>query len=202
MARPGRLVAVYPSEEQARAAADAAVRAGAPRDGVRVGDDADAVASVKGEMRSEFEHTVPGPRTAGSLRETAKGMVLGSVVGGVIGAVVALPFAAIPFGDLGVGARLLIVAICGAFVGSTAGWVIGGGFGSRSPEEPLAAERGVTLTAPATRSIEQALTATSPIRLDLVDLDGQPIATVATGEEAPSVVHEIGRHMGNESREY
>jgi len=201
MAQPGRFVAVYPSELEARAAADAAVRAGARPDEVRLGDERDVIASVKGEMRDEFDHTTPGPPSAGSLREMSKGMLVGAAVGGLIGAVIALPFAAIAFGGLGAGARLLIVAVCGAFVGSVAGWVIGGGFGAPAPDEPLAAERGVTVTAPATEPIERALTAESPIRLDLLDQEGQPIAPVATDDQSNNIVSDIARHMRNEPRE-
>jgi len=201
VAEPGRFIAVYPSEPKAKAGADAAIRAGARPEDVRVGDAFDVVASVKGEMRDEFDQAVPGHRRAGSLSEMARGMLTGAAVGGLVGAVIALPFAAISFGGLGVGARLFIVAVCGAFVGSVAGWVIGGGFGARAPDEPLAAERGVTVTAPATPPIEAALTATAPIRLDLVDAEGQPITAVATEERPNNIVSDIGRHMQNEARE-
>lgn len=46
-----------------------------------------------------------------------KGMVLGGATGAVVGAVVFLPFALIPFMD-SVGARVVIVAICGALAGA------------------------------------------------------------------------------------
>ncbi len=202
--RTARLVAVYRSERTARAAVDAAIRAGAAPNDVRIDDDLDAVVSLEGEMREEMEHTFVGPGNVGPFtKEMSKGMLVGIAVGAVIGLVAALPFAAIRFGGWGLGARVVLLAICGAFVGSTVGWVVGGAFAARRPGERLAAERGVTVTAPATRSIERAMAGAAPIRLDVVDAGGQPVGTVTTeeGSTAEGIPREIGKHMGNERRD-
>jgi len=197
-----RLVAVYDSEQAARSAAEAARRAGAPDDEVRVGGADDHVIALEAEMREETEHSFMGPGNIGPFtKEMTKAMIPAAVLGGFVGAVLALPFAAIDFGGFALWTRILTVVVCGAVVGGTAGWVIGGGFGARRPGERLAAERGVTVTAPATRSIERALVAAAPIRLDLVE-DDQPARTLATEEPRTSgTAREVGRHMRDEPRD-
>ena len=195
-----RLVAVYESEATARRAAAAAMQAGAAREDVRVADDLDAVVSLQGEMREEMEHTLVGPGNVGPFtKEMTKGMFIGIVAGGLIGLVVALPFAAIGFAGWPLWLRLVVVAVCGVVAGSTVGWIVGGAFAARRPEESLAAERGVTVAAPATQSIERALVAAAPIRVDVVDANGQPVATPATeARETPGTPYDIGRHMTQE----
>jgi hypothetical protein len=194
-----RLIGVYSTEDSARSAADAVRRAGVPDDEIRIGDPTDYVASVASEMRDETTHTIVGPGNVGPFtKEMSKGMLVGIVVGGAIGVVLALPLAAIPFGDFALWSRLLLVVIVGALVGATVGWVLGGGFGATRPDDKLAAERGVTLTVPATPETEALLSRTNPLRLDVVEADGQPVRTIATEEEG--VMHKLGRHAGEEPR--
>jgi hypothetical protein len=198
--RGRRLVAVYETEEEARAAAEAALHAGANSDAVRVADALDRIVSVRGEMHEEVEHAVLGPGNVGPFtKEMTKGMLLGTVVAAVIGALVALPFAAFDFGGWPVWLRIAVVVVVGAVVGGTVGWIVGGGFGARRPDAPLAAERGVTVTAPALESVQAALASTSPIRIDLVEADGGSVATVFTDEaDSPTVMRRMGRNMANE----
>jgi hypothetical protein len=191
---------VYDDEHSARRATRALVDAGMRPADITLDDAHDHIASVSGEMRSEFEHTVAGPGSVGPwTKEMTKGMLLGTVLGALIGVVLAVPFAAIPFADLEWWARLFIVMIVGAAIGGTTGWMIGGAFGAKRPEEPLAAEAGVTVAAPATPAARRALLATHPVRLDLVDAGDQPVDTVA--ERDHSVVRDLGRHMAREDRD-
>jgi hypothetical protein len=193
-----RLVGVYDSERDARAAAEAARRAGVDPGDIRVGESLDRVVSLEGEMREEMDESVAGPGNVGPwTKEMLRGMGAGIAAGTVVGAVLALPFAAIEFGDMTLATRLVVVAVVGAFVGATAGWVIGGAFGAKRPEEELAAERGVTLSVTATSAAEAALVATHPIRLDLVDAGGQPLRTIAS-EPPESTARELGRHAAEE----
>jgi len=202
-----RIIAVYPSADVARAAARDAVDAGAPASDVRVAEPLDRIVSVQAEMHDEMRHTIMGPGNVGPFtKEMTKGMTLGVAISTVIGALVALPFAAIGFGGWPLWLRLLVLACIGAIIGATVGWIIGGGFGARRPDAPLAAEEGVTVTAPALEAVQSALLATSPIRLDIVVSDStgtvQTVRTVATDEDTrPSTARELGRHMGNESHE-
>jgi hypothetical protein len=193
-----RLVGVYDSVPAARAAAEAARRAGVDPSDIRVGQSLDRVVSLEGEMREEMDKSLTGPGNVGPwTKEMLRGMGAGIAVGAVIGAVAALPFAAIEFGDLTLATRLLLVAVVGAFVGATAGWIVGGAFGAKRPEEPLAAERGVTVSVAATQAAEEALIATHPIRLDLVEADGQPLRTITT-ERPDSMMRQLGRHAAEE----
>jgi hypothetical protein len=200
--RPGtRLIAVYDTQDEAASAVRRAIDAGVSDDDLRVNDARDHIASVVGEMRDEIVHTTAGPGAAAFTKEMSEGMLLGIVVAGAIGLVLALPFAAIPMGGLALWARLALVAIVGALVGMTVGWIIGGAFAAKREDEPLAAEVGVTVAAPATDEARHALLATDPIRLDLVE-DDQPVMTIAHRHSgARQVAHDIGRHMGSERRE-
>ncbi|MDQ1382785.1 MAG: hypothetical protein QOG65_164 [Actinomycetota bacterium] len=197
-----RLVAVYETRDAALAAAEAARNAGVPADDVRVDEELDRVASIQGEMRQEIEHTVLGPGNVGPFtKEMAQGMTLGAVVGAVIGVVVALPFAAFSFAGWPLWLRLVLVAIVGGALGSTVGWIVGGGFGARRPDAPLAAQRGVTVTAPALDAVQTALIAAAPIRIDLVADDGHALGVVTTDESGPSAPRRIGRHLADEEHE-
>jgi hypothetical protein len=129
----------------------------------------------------------------------AKGMTLGTVVGAVVGLVVALPAAAIEFGGWPLWARLLVVAIVGAFVGGTVGSIIGGGFGANRPDDTLAAERGYPVSVPATTEIQTALTGTHPLRIDLVDAAGMPVKPIESAHDEP-IARRLGRNLADEDR--
>jgi hypothetical protein len=199
-----RLVAVYGSEAAAQAAGEAARRAGAPAGRVRIGDPNDFRDALEGEMREEINHAFEGPGVAPLTGEMSKGTLLGTTLGALVGAIVAIPFSAIGFGGWDLWLRLLVVVVVGAVIGGTVGWIVGGGFAARRPEERLAAERGVTVTAPASGPVERALVAAGPIRLDEFDMHGQPVATVTTEAErngAHGIAHDIGRHLTHEERD-
>jgi len=202
-----RIIAVYPSSDVARAAAREAVDAGARPEQVRVAEPLDRVVSVQAEMHDEMQKTIMGPGNVGPFtKEMTKGMTLGVAISGVIGALMALPFATIGFGGWPLWLRALVLICVGAIIGATVGWVIGGGFGARRPDAPLAAEEGVTVTAPALESVQAALLAASPIRLDVVVSDAagtmQTVRTVTSDEQSrPSTPREIGRLIRNEARE-
>ena len=153
-----RLIAVYDSERTARVAAAAARKAGAPPDDIRVGGTGDEVASVKGEMRQEMDRTIAGPGNVGPFTpKMAKGMAVGAAIGALIGLVISLPLATIDLGGWPAWLRLIVVAVAGATAGATVGWVVGGGFGAERPDDPLAAEHGIALSAPASPAVADAL---------------------------------------------
>jgi hypothetical protein len=193
-----RLVAVYDSESDARAAGAALMRAGIDGSQLMVNRDVDRLASVGGEMRQEMDETMLGPGNFGPFtRDMSRGMLLGTVVGGAVGLVLALPFAAFSFGDWPVWARLLVVAIVGIAVGSTVGWLLGGGFGAERASEQLAAEHGTTLAVPASALAQQVLRDTRATRIDVVTEDGRPLMTDHAREEP--IARTLGRHVANES---
>ncbi len=191
-----RVIGVYASEMRARQAADVARQAGAADDEIRVDESVDHVVEAEAAMRDEMDHALTV-----FTKEMTKGSMLGIVGGGVLGALFALPFATITFGDFDAWVRVVIVVACGSVVGSTAGWVIGGAFAARRPEEKLATERGVTLTAPASPAVVQALVETDPIRLDVVDDHDQPIRTLITEDaNTRGVIDDIIKHGREEER--
>jgi hypothetical protein len=196
-----RLVAVYDTEEDARAAVRALERAGIDTAGVRLSDPRDRLAEMKADMRDEISHSIAGPGNVGPFtREMAEGSALGIFVGGAIGLVVALPFAAIDFG-LAAWARVVLLAIVGAIVGATIGWIVGGGFAAKRPNEPLAGERGVTLAVDTSVPARQALMTTNARRIDIVEPDGHAINTLTQREHGPrDVIRDIAHHMDTEER--
>ena len=200
--RQSEFLAVYSSDADARAAVRALESAGIDIRGARVDEERDHITATRSEMRGEVASAVAGPGNVGPFtKEMFEGSLVFSVLGALIGALIALPFAAIPFGDLGVWSRVLIVSLVGVVVGGTAGWVIGGGFAAKRPDEPLDAEAGVTIAIPATDEARAVLVATQPRRLDLISPEGNPVSRVE-GEREPlnDLMRDIGRHMGSEDR--
>lgn len=192
-----RLIAVYESEQQARAAAEAARRAGASDD-IRIGAPEDRIVAVEAEMREDLDQSVV-PGAGPFTKDMTKGVTLGTVVGGAVGLVCALPFAAINFGDWPLWARLVTVAIVGVAVGATVGFLIGGYFGAERPGEPLVTERGVILSVPSRPGVEEALVRTDALRVYLVSADGQPVRTIKSVDPEP-IAHKIARRAAEESR--
>jgi hypothetical protein len=194
-----RLVGVYEDADAARAAAQVARRAGADPDDIRIGERLDRVVSLEGEMREEMDRTVAGPGNVGPFtKEMWRGMHIAIPIGAVVGLLLALPIAAIPF-DFPVWARLLVCGVVGLSVGATVGWVVGGGFGAKRGEEPLAAEHGITLSVTATDHLRELLARTRPVRLDLVTERGEPVQTVTTEHSEP-VTRTMGRNVASEER--
>jgi hypothetical protein len=96
---------------------------------------------------------------------------------------------------------IVIVVAVGAVVRSTVGWIVGGGFGARRPDAPLAARRGAPVTAPAWESVQTVLLAASPIRVDLLGDDGHAVGVVLTEETGRSTPRRIAEHLADEERE-
>src|SRR5205814_1212144 len=81
------LIGVYQDESTSRAAADAAVRAGAEPQSVRIDAAADDREALRSEMREESEHTIAGPGNVGPFtKEMTKGIAVGVPIATVIGA--------------------------------------------------------------------------------------------------------------------
>lgn len=90
----------------------------------------DAPEVLRQEQSQETAQPVLGAGPEHMTSGQWHGMVVGGLVGAVLGALLLLPLALIPFVD-SVGARLLLVAMCGGLAGMAAGGVYGGG---RGPE--------------------------------------------------------------------
>jgi hypothetical protein len=188
------LLAVFDSDADAREAVRTLQSVGIDVSQVRIDDARDRVSAARGDMRAEIDKTL-------APKEMVEGSLIVMVLGALVGAVVALPFAAIPFGDMAVGWRILIVMLVGLAVGGTVGWVIGGGFGAKQSDEPLAGETGATVALPATPAARNALIATHARRIDLISASGNPVSTVKDEREGLNdIARNIGRHMGSEDR--
>lgn len=183
-----RLVGVFRDEAAAREAVNAVRREGLALTSVRLGAGTDSVASLRGEMREELDHTVIGPGNIGPFtKEMTKGLGKGALGGAVIGMILALPLALINVPGVPLLFRLLIAAIVGAVGGATLGFVLGGGL---KPDLPrLAAERGVVVSIESQdpSEVERAsktLSRMDPVRLDAFGPGGQPLGVVTTEEES------------------
>lgn len=178
-----KLVSVFATEEEARAAARAVEDAGARTE---IGSSVGEVASLEAEMQQEMDDTIAGPGNVGPFtKEMSKGIALGVTGWALVCTVLALPLAFVPFGEVPFSARLVVAAALGAVTGATIGFVFGGGKGAEGPRETLAAERGVTLVVEADEAtlerVASTLAARRPIRLDRFGADGAP--TTLTTEE-------------------
>ena len=195
------LLAVYPDEQKAKAAATAAQDAGASR--IRLGGRDDMIASLDSEMQEEMTQSWTSPQAFGVIpKEAAKGAAIGVPVAAIIGMVIALPFAFFPIpGDISMSLwwKFLIAAIVGAVGGATVGFITGAGFSAMGPAEPMAAERGVTVRVDDGRpAVEVALRAAEPIRLDRVHPD-RSVTTVLTEADVEPIVDL--RHLDESVRE-
>ena len=191
---PRRLVAVFESEATARAAAGALRDAGIATDNDTASDE---VASLRGEMSEEMQHTIVGPGNFGPFtKEMTRGIVKGTILWTFVGAIVGLPFGLIDFLTLSLGFRLGIAAAVGALMGAGVGFYAGGAFrwnrdvGGDAVTKQLAAERGVTLgvwadSDPEVERAAQVLEDFNPIRLDRVTPEGHALRTVTTEEDNP-----------------
>lgn len=97
----------------------------------------------------------------------------------VAGIAVVLPLAFLFDGGVSFGTRLIAAVGIGAAFGITVALVLVS-LGAKRPNEPMAAERGVTVRVPDdTEEIRRMMIAAHPIRLDVVDDRGRPIETLA-----------------------
>src|SRR4051794_4934443 len=147
MAQPRTsVIGVFPTRDDAWAAAEAAQRAGAHPAAIRVANGDDVVRELEAEMLEELDSSVMGPGSVGPFtKEMQRAILPLTLIGLLVGAAIASPLAAIDFADFPWWWRLLTVAVVGGAVGAVVGFQFGGGYGARRPEERLATERGVTL---------------------------------------------------------
>lgn len=193
------LIGVYRSEGEASAVAEQAVALGASAGDVHVGDGADEQVSLVAEMQEETKGTwgVP-PVNVSYPKEATKATALATVL--LVGAfvLVSLPFAFIPFGGLEWWGRLIVVVIAGALLGGTIAFIAGPAMGLKRPDEPLAADRGVTVrVSPASDEVAEMMASHHPIRLDRYS--GDDIETVATEDlsKGKGIVDEVKRSAEN-----
>lgn len=102
-----------------------------PEDGKYTGDGSADAGELMNQQFRESNEAWAGPGMGPMTDAQWKGFVLGILVGGALGAILFLPVGLLPIGDMAVGWRMLIAAICGAFAGGTAGVLY---FGGRQPE--------------------------------------------------------------------
>lgn len=179
-----KLVAVFTDQRSADAAVEAARTSGVDSGTIQVGSSADERTALQAEMRDEMEHTVAGPGNVGPFtKEMTKGLSVGVVIGTVVGVALAVPFAFFTFTDESLVIRLIIAVFVGAAAGATVGFVGGGGFAAKAPNEELAAERGITVSiVDPPESVVELLKRYQPIRIDIVR-GSQPVDTAATEED-------------------
>lgn len=180
---PTQLLGVYRDRATAEAVL-AEIRRRVAGDG-RIGAAQDYLAALNAETRQEIDESLLGAQagfivTKEQTKSLAVALPAAIAVGAVIGALCGL----IPFGGLGLVARVLVGAAIGAVGGATVGFIVGGGLGVRGPEEAEAAERGVTVRAwPDRPEVRDVMVNRAPIRLDVLDRAGRAIETITTEEQ-------------------
>ena len=177
------LVAVFPSPDVARRAAERLDRA-------RVGEivvDESLATVARGEMAEELDHTwgggVLGTFVTDEIARPA--LVLAAalaVVGAVIGAGLTVGIASAPAAWW---ARAVIGAAAGGLFLGAVGAMVGGGMGSRHPEDDIGSgqETAVRIRGETSATVAQ-LRLLHPVRIDRF-LDGQYQETIS-GETPPS----------------
>jgi len=187
------LVAVYPDRPTAEAVATELQQGrGIPEDSVRVGERADALTSIGAEMGAEVDASWASGALGLVTSDMLRGALLVGSIGVAIGVVLGAPVGVLLYDpSVSVLTRLLIGAFVGSLFGSVVGALIGGGMAMKSPDEQLAAERGVPVAVADVpeddADLEALLASYDPIRVDRF-VDGQRVATPTT--EGPSGVTE------------
>jgi hypothetical protein len=168
-------VAVMRAAEDADAARRRLEQSGVAAADMRVDDDADDVASLRAEMRSELENAVVSPQAAVAWpKEGFKGMLAVGIPATAIFAVLLLPLLMWSTSDFALWVNIVLALTIGALAGGTLA-LVAGAAAARGPAEPLAAEVGWTMrVANATPEVVDILRSFGPIRLDLVLDDGTP----------------------------
>jgi hypothetical protein len=177
--RHHELLAVYPDEETADQVIEE-LRTRFYEKDAHEGTDQDRKHALNAEMSDEMRASYAVPQ-AGFIypKETMKTAAWMMPLAIVLGILVMLPMAFLVHG-ITFGARLLASIGIGAVLGGTAALVLMG-LGQKNPDEPMAAERGVTVRVPDDREeLRHVMLAAHPIRLDVVDDRGRPIETIAT----------------------
>jgi len=149
---------------------------------VRVDDPADVELSVAAEMDAQVQESWGTAAVGGFVTsEQMRGAVTFAGALGIIGVFVGLPVGWILFdASSSTLTKLGVGALVGFLFGVVVGGLLGGGFAMTSPEERLAAERGVTVrvdgaSPPDERIMEQH----HPLRLDRI-VGGQRVETPTT----------------------
>jgi hypothetical protein len=195
------VVAVYRDRETAEAVAHEL--SNVPEvslEAVRVSDAADRLRSVRAEMDAEVAESWGSPGLgAFTTAEMMRGAVLLALLMGAIGVLVGLPIGYFLFvGDASVWAKLGLGALVGGLFGATVGGLLGGGFAMQSPEEKLAAERGVPVALDdASPAAEEVMSRYEPIRLDKFE-DGNRVDTPVT-EGPEGVTETVAEFIANAS---
>lgn len=172
-----RLVAVFPDRQSAERAVEDAVGAGARRSDIRIGEEMDERAAMRGEMRQELEGSFVSAQGAFAYpKEAWKGGAVMTLLCAAACAVLLMLLAPFVLSGLGLGLRLLILGGIGLVAGSTIGIIVGPGFSAKGPNEPMATERGVTVSLPLTdHGLEDVFRNAGAIRVDEVTTEGEPI---------------------------
>lgn len=180
--RRHELLAVYPDHETAERVL-AELRAQLHEPGAHEGTDQDRRDSLNAEMGEEMRQSFTAPQAG--IIYTKEAMKTGAWMMPlcvVLGIVVALPIAFMFESEVSTGGRIIAAVAIGAAMGGTVALILMS-LGQKNPDEPMAAERGVTVRVPDdTDELRRVMIAAHPIRLDVVDDEGRPIETIA--EEA------------------
>jgi hypothetical protein len=186
------LLAVYRDRDEAEATAhDLLDHASTEPSSLHIAERRDLELSIRAEMDQEFSDSVGSPGLGAFMtKEMARGAILFGLGLGAIGLVVGALLGLVYPGVHGwnTGDRVLLGVVIGALFFGTVGTLLGGGLAMKSPEDRLAAQRGVTLRSDAvTRDVERIMSAHHPIRLDRL-ADTRRVETIVT--EGPSGIAE------------
>jgi hypothetical protein len=157
-------------------------RAGTQRQAARIADPSDLEVSLRAEMDAEIADSWGSPGLGAFMTgEMMRGALLFALALGGIGVILGtIATMAIGPSGLELWERAALGALVGALFGGTVGTILGGGLAMKSPEDQLAAERGVTVRLDdPTDDAERVMAEHHPIRLDRI-VGARRTATIAT----------------------
>lgn len=184
------LLVVYPDQHRAESAKQALLDVGVAESEIHLDRDTDTVTSLRAEMHEEMTNAWVVPNAAAVYpKESAQSMGMMALAGGAIGLLAAFPLALIDWGS-SYWVRFAVWAAVLVAMGLAVAMVAGPASGAKRPAEKPAGVRGVVLRVDRdTAELRRLLGGFSPIRIDEVAPDDQPIGTVAS-EGSGSLVDE------------
>lgn len=194
------LLGVYRDRNEAEATArDLFERASIPETSLHVGDVHDYELAIRAEMDAETSESVGSPGIGAFMTmEMFRGAAIFALalggVGVVVGALLGLVY---PGADgWSTGDRVLLGVVVGALFFGTVGTLLGGGLAMKSPEDRLAAERGVPVRVDdVSVDAQRVMVDHHPIRLDRL-ADTRRVETITT-EGPPALQETVEEFIAN-----
>jgi hypothetical protein len=199
------LIAVFRDRHDADDAVRTLVDRGVPATAIHVESGEARAHAIDAEMEAQVSESWMGLGVGSFVTaEMMRGVLVFMAVLAPLGLVVGAVLGAVLFTETGdTWVRVLVGALIGTVFGLAVGGIVGGGFAMQSPNEPMAAESGVTIQVDgASPQVAGTLRGYTPLRIDRF-VDGQYVATEETAgtQGVARTAHDFGETVADPGRQ-